>query len=194
VSTTGPIPCFLIVPTDRYRISLRRYVAYDPANARACGASGTAPCGALCVVGTEQHDEAPARGDDPARFPHDDPRWPSACERCGAPFLESDAFQVFPENIYVRADGGAGEYVLRELPAGAMYDATWLHEMDDMRGPDGHSYIVRLPDHTDWLIDGPARGGGHWARTGEAPLLTARPSILTPGYHGWLTNGVLAPC
>lgn len=191
MSTTGPVPCFLVVPTRRYRLKLRRYA---PSAARPCKERGAWGCDASTVVGEEQRDEHPSMGDDPGRYPHDDARWPTACARCGVAFEPDDAWQVFPENIYVRSDGAAGEFFLRELPAGAMYDATWLHELPDLRGPDGRSYIVRLPDGADWLIDGPANGGGHWTRTGEAPKLTAQPSIRTEGYHGWLTDGALVPC
>lgn len=51
---------------------------------------------------------------------------------------------------------------------------------------------VVLPDRNIWPMDQPASDGGYWAITGEAPNLTARPSIMTPTYHGWLTDGVLS--
>jgi hypothetical protein len=60
------------------------------------------------------------------------------------------------------------------------------------RGPDGRCLVLKTPAG-DWVIDGPASGGGRWERTGVPPLITARPSILIPGqYHGWLTAGVLS--
>jgi hypothetical protein len=190
---SGHVPCFMVVPTDRYRIKLRRYSFRD---ARPCSAPGAYGHDASVVVGEDVRTETHpiVNRDDPERYPHDDPRWPTACARCGAAVDPSDEWQVFAERLYVRADGGGGEHVLRELPAGAMYDATWLLDMPDMRGPDGRSLHVRLPDGFDWGIDCPAKGGGHWTRSGEAPRITARPSILTPGYHGWLTDGVLTPC
>lgn len=49
-----------------------------------------------------------------------------------------------------------------------------------------------------WCVDEkPFSGGkyqdGGWTVTGEAPNITARPSINFPGnYHGWLTNGILS--
>lgn len=182
----GPVTCFLIVATDRHRVKLRRWAADADCPSRPSG-----PHEAGAVVGEERHESHPTCGDDPARFPHDDPRWPSKCDHCGAPFAPSDAWQVFYEGVYARADGAPGEHYLRSLTPGAMYDATWL---DHQRGPDGRSLILQLPDGRPWHIDGPSTNGNGWTRTGEAPRITARPSILTPGYHGWLTDGVLTSC
>lgn len=191
VSTTGPLACFLIVATDRYRVSLRRW-SNAPTND--CAALPGNHCSAKHPVAHETHAAHPACRDDVATYPHDDPRWPASCERCGAAFGPDDAWQVFYEQAYRRAEGAAGDLFLRALPPGAMYDATWLHGNASMCGPDGHSYILQLPDGREWAIDGPSSNGPGWSRTGEAPRLTARPSILTPGYHGWLNDGVLVPC
>lgn len=123
-------------------------------------------------------------------YPHDDPRWPSACA-CGYVFQTSDRSQCRHERIYVRPDTGEG-YELRPgtTPPGAMWDATWL--TDTWRGPDGRCLEMVLPDGHWWCIDGPSTSGGGWTRTGVPPRITARPSILSPRYHGWLTDGVLS--
>lgn len=124
--------------------------------------------------------------------PHDDPRWPAKCDQCGAPFPEFATWQVFQELIYRRADSGQ-EMTLRDAPPGAMWDAGWYWE----KGPDGKSLCVCLPPGGGldyWHVDGPAKGGGRWTRTGVPPNVTANPSILTPRYHGWLRDGRLVDC
>jgi hypothetical protein len=57
-----------------------------------------------------------------------------------------------------------------------------------------HPLVVCVPGGFDWCVDGPANNlGGHgWTVTGEAPRLTATPSIGTEKYHGWLRDGVLS--
>ena len=100
-----------------------------------------------------------------------------------------------------------------ELQPGDMWFCPWYIEgeskKDHLRWLDqGHGFlsreyvtqrwdkrpplILRLPDGTDWLVDGLSTSGGGWDISGEAPNITARPSIQSPGFHGWLTNGVLS--
>lgn len=130
--------------------------------------------------------------------PHDDPRWPQRCA-CGFQFGPDGTWQVFVEQLYRYVDGNGGIRIAaeRELPVGAMWDARWVP--DAWRGPDGHSWVVRTPGG-DWFIDSTGKDGGRWTRTGEAPRLTVRPSIMISGrkrarqYHGWLTDGALVPC
>lgn len=185
---SGPVQCFLVVRTSRAWVRLRRWTDRDT---RPCSAKPGDYCHAAADVGTVDDATGLTLADDPIRYPHDAAPWPRACERCGRAFADDDTWQVFYDDIYVRADGAPGEYSIRSLPPGAMYDATWL---DHMRGPDGRSLILMLPDGRPWHIDGPSTNGNGWTRTGDAPRVTARPSILTPGYHGWLTDGVLSPC
>jgi hypothetical protein len=190
---SGAIACFLIEPTHDYRVLLRRLSS----SGRACRVRGEWGCEGANVLGVETHDEPPCVGDDLAKFPHDTASWPRACDHCERAFDADDAWQVFYECVYRRADGTPGEHYLRSLAPGAMYDATWLERH---RGPDGRSLILQLPDGRPWHVDGPSTNGHGWTRTGDAPRITARPSILThgtperPGYHGWLTDGVLTPC
>ena len=181
------VKCFFLAPTDRCRIELRRY-----AGGSKCTGVFSYHNASVPIAVEVNPDQPKALGDDP-RFPHDDPRWPPRCE-CGYEFAATDNWQVRYEQIYSRSDGG-GECTLHDAPVGAMYDATWYPE----KGPDGRSLMLVLPDsrpgiHSVWTIDLPASGGGHWTRTGEPPRITVRPSILTPGYHGFLTDGVLASC
>jgi hypothetical protein len=118
--------------------------------------------------------------------PADDPRWPSQCV-CGYAFRPDDVTQKWTEALFRRV--GVDDFVtLREASPGAMWDASWLHR----KGPDGRSLCVRLPDGREWWVDGPTTNGPGWERSGEPPNVTATPSILTPGYHGWLTDGVLS--
>jgi hypothetical protein len=55
--------------------------------------------------------------------------------------------------------------------------------------------IVMLPAGSHWCVDSAATNrpdNGGWTVTGDAPTLTAHPSINATGYHGWLQNGVLS--
>lgn len=201
------IECFLIEPTDRFRVYLRRYRG---------SAEGPCPAGkgwyhnASVFIALEQHTQAehPGSGDHPEKIPHDDARWPVKCDRCDYAFVPEDNWQMFYERMWRTADGR--EFTLVEkysmhldaqalgAPPGAMWRATWMEPFET--GPDGHSYVVRTPGG-DWHIDGPATGGGKWTRTGVAPKLTARPSILCGKredgswtYHGFLTDGRLEEC
>ncbi len=96
-----------------------------------------------------------------------------------------------------------------------MWNASWwLRSTGGGLGPDGLTLVVKCPDWTDWMIDGPCNNctmkedynqeHHHcWVRTGTPPNITAGKegggptcaagagSIQTPGWHGFLTNGVL---
>lgn len=189
------VRCVLITPTDRHHVVLRRFALSTTSAERvACG------CDSSRAVGEITAAETPTSGDDPAHFPHDDPRWPTACVSCGAPFVDGDLWQVGYDRIYVAPDGRECT-VYGTVPgtapfAGAMWDSPHLPR----KGPDGRSLVLRLPDGRDWWIDGGSTNGNGWTRTGSIDALTVRPSILTqgtperPGYHGFLTDGVLSPC
>lgn len=129
------------------------------------------------------------------RVPHDDPRWPARCG-CGYAFQDGDPWIADQHVIFFTPDGREVSIHLalkgdpRGAPPGAMWEAPWYLPFGS--GPDGKHYMLRLPDGHDWQIDGPATNGGGWTRTGEPPRITARPSIASPGYHGWLTDGVLS--
>lgn len=185
----SPIPCFWLDNTDRVQRTLRRY-------------RGSTKDG-FCLGPYSYHnghspfDECPAEYSDRGTIlassdrhkpPSHDPRWPSVCDHCSYTFEPTDEWQLFQEMIFVRKDTGE-EMTLRDCPPGAMWDASWYDE----KGPDGKSLVVRTPGG-DWHVDGEAKGGGGWTRTGEVPLLTVTPSILQPSYHGWLREGFLVSC
>jgi len=93
-----------------------------------------------------------------------------------------------------RVDTGEVFQSVWDLPAGAMWNAPWW-AFACVKHADGRCIAVMLPDRCVWLLDQPPAGQTRaWERTGEPPSVTARPSILTPKYHGWLTDGVLTRC
>lgn len=50
---------------------------------------------------------------------------------------------------------------------------------------------VLCPNGQEWCIDQVSSNGEGWKVTGEPPLLSCSPSIVVPGYHGFLgINGV----
>lgn len=135
----------------------------------------------------------------PQPWDEDDPRWPSHCS-CGYAFTADDPQDVFQMEVLVDGEGrqfvvnlGRIEASLPSTPTGAMWDSPWMGEK--WSGEDGKSWTVKLPDGTPWHVDGPSKSSGvekGWSRTGEAPNLTVTPSILSHGYHGWLSGGVLS--
>lgn len=82
----------------------------------------------------------------------DDPRYPIKCDHCEYLFTPGDNRHVFSESLYKRTD--TGEIItLRSAPAGAIWRATWLEGSNGYVGPDGKTYICRLPGNHDWIID-----------------------------------------
>jgi hypothetical protein len=197
--------CFLITPTDRAWRSLRRFT-WSGGTAGCLDGNGHEASTEIAVVpliispdGTYDIEQ----GADPAqRAPaHDDPRWPTVCERCGAPLPADAEWQVFHERIYVAEDGR--EFAIKtnsshRAPAGAMWEAPWLNSdgiTSEFFKRSGRSapIMCMLPDGYQWCMDQVASNGPGWEVTGTAPNFTARPSILSPRYHGWLTDGMLSP-
>lgn len=172
--------CFMLTRLDRARESLRRYKS----------SKGFDDCpiygyhNAETLIGEVDYAEE-WEGQGTLTDDHSDPRWPTCCA-CGYTFSEEDGWQHNLTRIY-EGDGWRG--ILREASVGAMWDASWLGEA--WSGRDGLHLVVRLPDGTDWIIDGPANNGPGWDRAGSPPLITATPSIASPGYHGFLQGGVL---
>lgn len=191
------IQCFMIEPTGRVRRQLRRFVFSSDAESKCPGVMGShnghAPFPEGACRTEKQGDYEVWRFDDEHEIPpHDDPQWPQKCDDCPYVFKPEDHWQLFHDVIYVRKDTGA-TMTLRDAQPGAMWDATWYPE----KGPDGLALCVALPPnggHDYWHIDGSAKGGGKWTRTGQVPNITANPSILTPRYHGFLRNGWLEEC
>ena len=205
------IPIFYAAPTDEVALKLRRY---RDSSTHKCAATGSY-CNGEVGFG-----RAPARlGKSGAREillcpegkPADsDPRWPTKCDRCGEAFGPSDPYQLFHDRIYRAADGR--EWPLRELPTGAVYNASWYADMGWV-GPDGRSLVVILPtpDRHPWCIDSrasnctmkndsvhrcwvrhgrPEDGTLHVDKNGHTCAAGAG-SIGVPGYHGFLHHGAL---
>jgi hypothetical protein len=184
--------CFMLEPTDRVRRELRRYDARYPHEHCEASGMGYHNAGVRIEDGPvvwREHGRSIVT--EPIEWQRDDPRWPTHCA-CGYEFTDDDHWQLAYHMLYRLPDGT--ETILREAPPGAMWDATWLADVRDYRdrSPDGLILTLMLPDGYEWLIDGPSANGPGWTRTGTPPLITARPSILSPRYHGWLTDGVLS--
>lgn len=52
---------------------------------------------------------------------------------------------------------------------------------------------VLCPNGQEWCVDAVSSNGEGWKVEGEVPNITASPSILVPGYHGYLCGGVFTP-
>lgn len=190
------IKCFWIEPTDQVLRSLRRLTF---PNRKACpSGSGhqasveIGQCGA--AESPKLYKGQPVHGD---LWTHGDLRWPSHCTKCGYEFVETDEWQFNPNVLYRRTD--TGELMTsQQAPAGAMRHASWMDSFACHVDADGIFLQVKLPDGIWWDVDGPASNGAPgstgWTRTGVVPEITARPSIATPGYHGFLTDGYLVKC
>jgi len=184
------VKCFMIEPMATGPQWLRRYASGD------CG--GRRYHNAMIRIGDCKILTGADGCISPERpeYPRDDPRWPRSCEACGRPFEDRDEWQLFYEQWY-RMPDGSSVCIRWDLPGvphappGAMWYSDWYWR----KGPDGRCLSVILPDGVTWMIDGPSNSGGDgWTREGAPPLVTANPSILTAGYHGWLRSGVLIEC
>jgi uncharacterized protein DUF6527 len=183
------VPLRIAEPTGRYRRSLRRYLY---SSEEACPAGGY--CNASTDIGdVTDLERARASGDD---WPHDDSRWPQACETCGQPFTEAAHWQRNDDRICRLPDGS--EFVFKRslgrcAPAGTMIRIPWY---DEHAGDRGESWLVALPDGGDWITTQGATGGGYWTVTGTPPDITVSPSIwhnAPDGWHGWIRGGFLEP-
>lgn len=212
-----PIACFLLEPTDRVALALRRYTG-----------PGCHGAGAPRFFDGPSHYAKVPLGEFPIRygeggvtlaswhedFPEGDPRWPEKCSYCEHRF-EGHPFQGVVDQEPIYRDPATGrEWPLREAPVGAMFYADWYPKGWD--GPDGRTLICMVPGIDgkpwEWLVDGRASNCTRpddwthrcWVRTGVPPKVTAGKhgntcsagagSILTPGWHGFLRDGVLVTC
>jgi hypothetical protein len=226
------VECFMIIPTGRQKLFLRRYRSTSSADDKPCPLPQKYH-DAMVDIG-EAAEQKSAQGYITAPsvdLYQDDPRWPAQCA-CGYVFSvtdDNDHWQVFGKSIY-RREGTTVEYTLEDAPPGAIWNAWWLGDFH--KGPDGQCLICRLPGGHDWNIDGIASNcdspcarcgkprhacqckypNGYqdskphkcWVRHGQPPKLTVDKngvtcgagagSIVVPGWHGFLRNGVLVPC
>lgn len=188
------VQCFMIEPSGQARAGLRRYSPF---------LSGELHYHNVEVqIGVEPYDPERAIGD---RHPHADERWPMKCT-CGYVFKETDEWQRTHWQLYKRAgmpDDNALLIPLAEAPIGAMWFAPWYSEAGWV-GSDGQTLVVKLPDGTEWIVDGSASNAPGkipgWTRSGIPPNFVVTPSIATPNYHGFLggpdgkSPGVLVSC
>lgn len=216
----GETRCFWMEPSGEVSITLRRFVfgladgEEERASHRACPAAE--PYGGYttgCDASSGEIARAPLAFDresyehptmaavpEELRPPHDDPRWPTVCERCGGTFRDDDQWQVNQTEVYLRSDTGA-EVVSRGYndpdAKGGLLDVWWRHGMGTKDGlgyvgADGIALGAVCPNGLLWEVDGPATGGGRWTRRGDPRVpetLSVSPSIIAGNYHGFLQAG-----
>ena len=51
---------------------------------------------------------------------------------------------------------------------------------------------VVCPDGSQWEINRKSSNGPGWKVIGTLPDITCTPSIVVPGYHGWLRDGIFS--
>lgn len=66
-----------------------------------------------------------------------------------------------------------------------MYWQTW----SERRPP----ICVLCPNGAEWCVDAKSSNGEGWSVTGVPPMISCSPSILVPGYHGYLGAHGAAP-
>lgn len=214
----GETACYWLEPTGRERVSLRRFTFSVPEgdepspSHRNCPASERWGHDASVLTDIELdtvwetmedgyivHAAVPEELQ--LRLLSGDERWPTACEKCGDPFLDDDQWQINNLRLFTRHDTG-DIHVMKhgydvDIP-GALYDGgPWLRSRptEDGQGyvgPDGIALVAVCPGGYHWEVDGPATGGGRWTRTGDPrkpETLTVTPSIVAGPYHGHLQNG-----
>jgi len=193
---------FWAEPTGRTIRRLRRYVL-----------SSQEKCPGPCGYHTASVPLDVVEGEDQTSgdlWPHDDSRWPTACEGCGRAFTDEDAWQLDCNHEY-RNVVSRETFSLRDAPPGAMWDASWMG--DGWRGSDGICLIVMLPNGLQWTVDGRAtnctlpddRVHKCWIRHGDprteaitvdkngVTCAAGAGSIQAGDYHGFLTAGVFNP-
>lgn len=140
------IKCFLIKPNGKASRWLRRYKTTEGSSCPLTGSYHNAQ------VPIEDSLNPENRSDEPAIREMYKDQWPAKCN-CGYIFSEEDPKQIFSQNQYI--DEAGKVYTLNSAPVGAIWDATWFHEMDEYRGPDGLSLVCKTPGG-DWMMDGRA--------------------------------------
>lgn len=177
----------MVEPSEFGRRSLRRYAASGPP----CKGQMSYHNAEVVIDQQFQMPEGPGHGFLKGEY-EGDPRWPKICS-CGYEFHPEDHWQVNEDRLYKGAPNGT-LYRLRELPPGAIWRATWMEDIKDnpYAAPDGKVWALMMPSGTEWLIYGPASGGGKWVIQGDLPKITVSPSIHQIGsFHGFVHNGVI---
>lgn len=198
------IQCFLLSRTDYVRRSLRRYVSVlgrscEPPLSPNDDVNGF--CDESAIIEEKLYKPKIGRYEtspDVSEFASH-PLWPTHCCRCGQPFQFADNWQVNDDRLWINTDLGICTSINKpsEVPVGAMWFGEWMGDVGStqwkQRGGGDHLF-VKTPGGI-WDTDCGAQlnlTGDGWERFGDAPNVTANPSILIPGkYHGWLRNGRL---
>lgn len=198
--------CFVAVETGKFSQALRRYG--NPNKNRPCPLDpGQYSHHDVSVRIEDTTEDMGSRMDIPEPV-RSDPRWPQEC-RCGYVFQADDQVQVFAEHLYAHPETGA-EFSARNAPTGAIILAHWLDAPPpaDMNVLGRHSMLSRYyyeswygkrppieikcpPRNGLWCPDSGAENGPGWQVAGELPRITVTPSISMPGYHSFLTDGIL---
>lgn len=134
---------------------------------------------------------------------------PERCDRCNHVFTDDASRFGSWQRRWVRPDTGETFDSPQAAGPGAMWNADWMPSA--WKGHDARCLVAICPDGTEWMIDGGANnctrpGEDHdcWPRHGEPPNITVDKhpepgrstcsagagSIATPGYHGFLRDGV----
>lgn len=187
------ISLFVAEPAGTCRVALRRFRYSDDPDGHRHDVTVVIGENEPCTGRTEDGRKPAEEG----RVPHDDPRWPRACD-CGVPFGDDDQWQVNELDWYdgagQRFPWGIGSW---DGPAGAMIRAPWR---DQDGRPD--AWVIFLPNGAFWCTnDRASRGNGnelgpYWEVSGTAPGLTVHPSINDTGsrpWHGWIRAGEMTP-
>jgi hypothetical protein len=215
-----PVKTFMIEPTEKVFVYLRRYHSNNLKGGDKCPVSDSPYSyhDAMRKVGdefavfetTDFNGHPRSVRVDPylekykAQYPHGHPAWPTKCDACFYQFSDDDEWQIFTEQMWTLPNGELT--TVKRPPDGAMYFAWW--EKDNPRfAPTGPLYVI-CPGGAPWNIDGRASNctmpndNEHrcWIRHGEPPVITVDKngntcnagagSIQAGDYHGFLQNGL----
>lgn len=121
-----------------------------------------------------------------------------------------------------RVDGRKGASLFEIIGPGAMWLAPWYFDpadpedgtsrsmhLEQIARGEKQNFLSRFywqdwsdkrppvcvvcPSGSDWCVDQVSTNGEGWKVTGSPPEITCAPSILVPGYHGFLQKGIFTP-
>jgi hypothetical protein len=221
-----PTQTFWCERTDLVRVSLRRFTYSERADGGAAhqncpktnyGHDASRVIDEQATLASDWITLLPEKGEGHYTVneqPHDDPRWPVVCDSCGQIFPDGAVWQTNADPLYRGCPDGK-LYTLRDVPPGAMWDASWYRGAGVTyrwwTGDDGISLVVKLPNGHHWMPDSRCSNctlpedNVHrcWVRHGDPKLANltvdkngvtcaaGAGSILAGDYHGFLQNGVL---
>ena len=128
-------------------------------------------------------------------------------------FIPDKEFQEITQDA---VNQGYWRYDMRILEPGSCWYMPWVSDPDEVtpgeieenlelyrqgkRGPLSLHYwqdwalirppiCVVCPNGRHWMVDANSTNGNGWKVEGKIEKLTCSPSIVVPGYHGYLQNG-----